>query len=397
MLSGSEHPEWGNLTLNIQGSLYNNFNASISAGSTMLVKGNLNLFGTGGKKFRISSQSNVTLQIEGDLVYTGGLFDFSSNSSSTNRVISLKGALTYSGGTWDNNGTNSITFNFDGTDSTVVSFSSIPNSGFLNDIDWNIASGRVVYLLRDFEIGSGETLNVEGSLNANIYQITGGSGRTFNLDSAGILTTANPNGIERGTNDLFESSTTLVFNPNGTLRFNCGCTVDYGNDGPSEIGKIQVLNNTELKIDQTTVISDNVLIGTGFEIDIEGGNTFTVETRLTNNGQITCSTNGSFLSDENATYNGSSEARLRRTITPVEDMRYTYWSSPMVDEDISDLLSSTNSTDLYYYNESIQSWVSYTSGVMTPGKGYIGTGTIGATSQQPNCLMDLTLTMETLA
>ena len=382
MLSGSAHPEWGNLTLNIQGSLSNNFNASISAGSTMLVKGNLSLLGTGGKEFRISSQSNVTLQIEGDLVYTGGLFDFSSNSSSTNRVISLKGALTYSGGTWDNNGTNNITFNFDGTDSTVVSFSSIPNSGFLNDIDWNIASGRVVYLLSDFEIGSGETLNVEGSLNANTYQITGGSGRTFSVDSAGILTTANPNGIERGSNDLFESSTTLNFHPKITIRFNCGCTVDYGNDGPSELSKLQVLNNTELKIDQATVISENVLIGNGSEIDIEGGNTLTVETGLTNNGDITCSTNGSFLSDENAIYNGSGDARMRRTISPSDDTRYTYWSSPLVDEDISDVLSSTNSIDLYYYNESSANWISYSSGTMTPGRGYAGTGTIGSTNQQ---------------
>jgi hypothetical protein len=132
-------------------------------------------------------------------------------------------------------------------------------------------------------------------------------------------------------------------------------------------------------------LNNNASVGS---VEITGSSDLTVNTGITlevangieNNGSITVLNGGSILQTESGNTNsGSGNYEVRRNTGFLQDdTRFQYWSSPVQNATMGSTFPGSNTTDFYYFNESNQGWTTQaTNATMTPGRGYITTGTIG--------------------
>jgi len=137
------------------------------------------------------------------------------------------------------------------------------------------------------------------------------------------------------------------------------------------------------------VLTSDAAVGS---VEVTGSSDFTVNTNITlevaegieNNGTITVNNGGSiYQKGSTNTNSGSGTYNVRRnTGNLVDDTRFQYWSSPVQSATMGGTFPGSNPVDFYYFDEgTTDNWVSQAAGAtMTPGRGYITTGTIGISS-----------------
>ncbi len=135
------------------------------------------------------------------------------------------------------------------------------------------------------------------------------------------------------------------------------------------------LNNNASVGSVEIIGSSDLTVNTGITLEVANG--------IENNGTITVLNGGSILQTESGNTNsGSGNYEVRRNTGFLQDdTRYQYWSSPVQNATMGSAFPGSNTTDFYYFNESNQTWTTQSaSATMTPGRGYITTGTIGITT-----------------
>jgi hypothetical protein len=150
-------------------------------------------------------------------------------------------------------------------------------------------------------------------------------------------------------------------------------------------------------IDTETIIegSYNTTINDSFSTcacEITIGNTLTItdnnyveiDKNLINNGTITINNNGSLVqNDINATVSGAGTYSMERITSPLNDIHdYTYWSSPMTNHTLGNMIT----TNRYYdFNATVQNWRwRNASDSMVAGIGYIAKPASGTVSGNTN-------------
>lgn len=164
--------------------------------------------GTATNGLRLNTES-LTLNISRDLVIDGGILQLSNGSLGT-YVLNLGGSFNQSGGTFNpNTSSSAVTINLSGSGKTFTkSGGTLINTG----INWNITGN--IGLQSDLPIGSGRTLTIGGTLNADTSQLTGAGAVAVN----GSLRSNHINGL---------SATGTLANT-GSKTLGTASTVEYG-------------------------------------------------------------------------------------------------------------------------------------------------------------------------
>ena len=108
-------------------------------------------------------------------------------------------------------------------------------------------------------------------------------------------------------------------------------------------------------------------------ITIEGGKYFNLTNDLINEGHLIVNNQASFVqTDENSTIIGSGSFTTKIETNSLPDSRYTYFSSPVQNEQISVFNSWAEMSKIYKFDSLTQNWsLTNSFNMMTPGKGYI--------------------------
>jgi hypothetical protein len=144
--------------------------------------------------------------------------------------------------------------------------------------------------------------------------------------------------------------------------------------------------NGDIKLYGPTIDIANLTSATGSltlegSMTVDSANVLSVSKEIVNNGTITVSNGASLVqqSDNDNTPNSGSGsyAVKRRTGTLADDARFQYWGSPVTSTSMGATFPGSATTDFYYYSPT-NGWISQSSNAtMTPGLGYITTGTVG--------------------
>jgi hypothetical protein len=264
---------FGNLAFNYSSG--GNFRFNSGTSSTIAIAGDLTIANTsnsGSDEVRCAtgSSNGVTLSIGGDFIISGGTFDFYSASGGSNGNINIGGDLVLSGGTWTNDGANNLTVNFStGNSDITATFGATVISGVVDDADWAIDQDKTVNMLSNWEIGSGESLLVNGRLNFSSYYVHGSG--SISVTASGTLGIGHTSGIDANSTD-------------GNIRFtlanrsmNPGCAIVYNGSGAQATGTglddIGTLTGT-LTISNTgneVALSTNLAFGDGFNLIVSEG------------------------------------------------------------------------------------------------------------------------------
>jgi hypothetical protein len=133
------------------------------------------------------------------------------------------------------------------------------------------------------------------------------------------------------------------------------------------------------------------IIESGTDLSVTNEATFTVNNGIVNNGSMYIASASSLLQRGSAINSGSGNYVVQRNSgTIVDDTRYQYWSSPISNATMGASFVGANTSDFYYFDEgTTNNWASQPSGsAMTPGRGYITTGTIGISNSSETRIFD---------
>jgi len=169
-------------------------------------------------------------------------------------------------------------------------------------------------------------------------------------------------------------------------------------NGAPDAGDATVFNGNFTM--STSLNSCNCTVNSGFTLTIPADMTYTVNSKITNNGTIDVAHEGSLLQVDGLDQNtGSGIYIIRKNTRAYHEYDYNYWASPVVGETVQDafgtnsaLLAGTGSTStnlsyVYHMNpanfddaddngwdDNTDEWIQYSSGTMQRGKGYIALG-----------------------
>lgn len=290
----------------------------LSTNETITINGDLIIKDTDADDFGIGEDNadNVTLLVKGNFELSGGSFDFWADGSGTDGIIQIEGNLDFTGGTWNNSGQNNLEVQFTGSSSADVTFeisSSVTLSGsVIADTDWSIGATRTVTMLSNFEIGSGEDLNISGRLNTSSFHTLGSgdvivaTGGAIGIGSAdGIDDAATPStGSLRNTGDRDIYDGNLIYN--GT---SAQATGDAIFDGVHLSTNLQIANTSG-----AVTLSEDVEVEDGFELIIDSGATFLMPSTLVlenQSGTVTATINGTLQTQDQDGFSAATGASLQ--------------------------------------------------------------------------------------
>ena len=245
----------------------------------------------------------------------------------------------YSGNT-NNDGNLDVSISTDNR----VTYTSIFNQTGSQGILWNLVEIDLSNYNGIVNIKFTVTIGENGSLFQNDYAI----------DDFSIENGSNCNGINYTWNNF-------AWAPVGTPTINDTVTI---ND--------IYLSNLHGNIDACTLT-----VTTNGLLEVKAGDYININNDIINNGIINVFTTGSVVQiNDNANVNGSGNFNTQiETATLLDQNRYTYFSSPVQNEDLSVFSSWAQMNKIYVFNPVLQSW-GLTLGTenMTPGKGFVVKG-----------------------
>jgi len=123
-----------------------------------------------------------------------------------------------------------------------------------------------------------------------------------------------------------------------------------------------------------------LVVSSGADLALTNDASLSVANGIDNDGSVNVASGASLVQTSDAANSGSGSYMIQRsTGTLNDDTRFQYWSSPIQSATMGAVFTGSNTVDFYYFDEgSTDNWASQGSGAtMTPGRGYITTGTIG--------------------
>ncbi len=121
----------------------------------------------------------------------------------------------------------------------------------------------------------------------------------------------------------------------------------------------------------------SIEINSGFNLNISNSNYVKIENDVVNNGTITINSGGSFIQvDDSATVTGTGNFNIETITSPMDDPRYSYFSSPTQESTFDVFSSWAQMNRIFSFDPTIQNWdysqstVNATD-IMNAGEGYI--------------------------
>jgi len=240
---------------------------------------------------------------------------------------------------------------------TVNPLPSAPTVGTITDVTCSSATGSVV--LSGLPSGSW-TINQIGTTSTTYP----GSGTTYTVTGLGV-----GNYTFRVNNVTCTSAST----PNVPIADASSTTWNGSSwsNGPPDATKnaiiMAVLPNSPF-ISNLTACA--LTISTGVTATVPSGVTLTITNAVTTttNGQLIFENNASLVQTNNVLNIGAIE--YRRKSAAMKNFDYTYWSSPVKDQNIVALSPNTLADKYFRFDGSTDNWEFY-NGTMVPGVGYI--------------------------
>lgn len=182
-----------------------------------------NTSSTAGRVLRLfGTTTNAVFTVGGNLLINdpNARLEYS-NGNSTNSILNIGGNFNLSAGSFNANVSGTLAVNFTGSNKTFSSAGTLTNT----QINWFVTNTGLLTLLSNIPVASARTLQVDGTLNANFYQVTGAGNVLVN----GTFSTTNANGISStgslnntGTKILGATSTIVFRGIGGTQQFTTG-------------------------------------------------------------------------------------------------------------------------------------------------------------------------------
>ena len=229
--------------------------------------------------------------------------------------------------------------------------------------DWNtLTNSGYVLNNGDMEVGS---LSNSGVFNGNgILDYEDNVSNTGTINGCSTCSLTSPTYLA----NVPYNVNAKIYNASGWVNGSPGTT-----DAAIILADVK-LNNLECKV---LTVAENV------NLEVKKNRTLTITDSLNIQGTITVQDGASILQGENSALTGSGQVIVERnTGALADDLRYQFWSSPVTNATMGDIFAGSNTSDFYHWNDGTQQWNSQAANaIMTPGKGYITTGTIGLNGQ----------------
>lgn len=178
------------------------------------------------------------------------------------------------------------------------------------------------------------------------------------------------------------------------------------NNGPPDINTSVTIsadyNTTVSGANEPSFSACSLIIGAGARLTIDNTKYVEVQNRVTVNGQLFVETQGAFVQNSDTevfTDNSTNGVLVNKSTTFIDDLDYTYWSSPVNDDTVENALSIAPANRRFLFNavnfvdndseignsgvfnpgvsddidDDGNDW-QQASGIMTPGIGYASTG-----------------------
>ena len=143
---------------------------------------------------------------------------------------------------------------FTGTDGIISASTTTANP--LRNMEFEVASGAEVTLANPFVIANPATLEVYGTLNTGIYNISGGG--NFNLNGGGAIGIGSPSGLN---GNLAISNANLLISPSATFIYNGTYSQPTGSSLPSTVGNLIIDNGGN-----TVEMTNNLIVTTSLNL-----------------------------------------------------------------------------------------------------------------------------------
>ncbi|WP_348811894.1 T9SS sorting signal type C domain-containing protein [Flavobacterium maritimum] len=140
-------------------------------------------------------------------------------------------------------------------------------------------------------------------------------------------------------------------------------------NGPPSAGKVVTFNADYPSLNSVTICS--CTISSGNTVTIPNENTLGLVFDYSGSGTLVLENNASLYQSDDQIVN-TGNVRLKRQTTPILKSDYTYWSSPVSNQQLISLSPNTSSSKFYSYDATADDWVHETvTNTMVLGKGYI--------------------------
>ena len=127
------------------------------------------------------------------------------------------------------------------------------------------------------------------------------------------------------------------------------------------------------------ITANSLTVNSGSELTISGGNSVSLSGNLANSGTIIIEEGNSLSQSASSPSNSGTGTYTVQRFAPNFIQQFNYWSSPVQSTTIDDIFGG--GSNFYDFNTSTNSWTaSTTSATLTPGVGFIGTGTDGTST-----------------
>lgn len=204
---------FGNLTVNYLADPGGSTNLS---GAITTINGNLTIQSTSTREFRLTASTSPNLTIGGNLVISGGTLNLTSGTGSP--TLNIGGNFSQTGGTFTSTGAGIATLVFTGG-SPSATFTQSSGTLTGTNMNWQVASGKILTLNGTLTIASGRTLVNNGTLN-----VDGTLATASTVTNNGSL---NVNGTFQLNQGGWATGTDFAYGANGILLFN-NTTGSYG-------------------------------------------------------------------------------------------------------------------------------------------------------------------------
>lgn len=172
-----------------------------------------------------------------------------------------------------------------------------------------------------------------------------------------------------------------------------------GNAVPNaaKLESVRIVTSTNYPVINSNIIVGSVVLDTGTSLTVNSNYSLDIHYHFTNNGSLTIENNGSLLQQKNDP--NTTAITYKRTATDIKGSDYVYWSSPVVNQNLSTIYTTPPQGPKYEWNSLINNgngtsgnisqgnWVS-PSVTMSAGKGYIvrGSSSFGLSATNINAI-----------
>lgn len=117
-----------------------------------------------------------------------------------------------------------------------------------------------------------------------------------------------------------------------------------------------------------------LILESGSQWQVDSGVVLRVHENILNDGLLVIENGATLFQDSPAHENqGQGQYQIHKRFLATDQRRFSFWSSPVASAQIDSVFKRAQPNDRYFFDESQQSYHSFTSGTMQAGRGYLST------------------------